>query len=139
MYSYRIRKVTVSNGIITTIAGTGMASATSDSGAATSISLNGPRGVATDSSGRVPFDPLLISFAYLRFISVVDNVYIADTGNHRIRKVTVSTGMMSTIAGSGSSSYNGDNYAATSASMYYPQGVALDSSGSHSISLLKLA
>ena len=56
-------------------------------------------------------------------------MYIADYGNHRIRKVTVSTGIISTIAGTGASSYSGDNGAATSAALYFPIGVALDVSG----------
>ena len=57
-------------------------------------------------------------------------MYIADTINMRIRKVTVSTGIISTIAGSSTSgSYSGDNGAATSATLYHPYGVALDASG----------
>ena len=57
-------------------------------------------------------------------------MYIADTYNHRIRKVTVSTGIITTIAGTGSASYSGDGGAATSAGLYYPYGVSLDSTGS---------
>ena len=56
-------------------------------------------------------------------------MYIADRGNHRIHKVTVSTGIITTIAGTGSTSYSGDNGAATSATLNYPSGVALDASG----------
>jgi hypothetical protein len=56
-------------------------------------------------------------------------MYIADTDNHRIRVVSATTGVISTIAGNGSYGYNGDDIAATSASLYYPLGVALDSSG----------
>ena len=57
-------------------------------------------------------------------------MYIADTDNSRIRKVTVSTGIITTIAGSSTSgSYSGDNGAATAATLYYPYGVALDASG----------
>ena len=58
-------------------------------------------------------------------------MYIADTeNNHRIRKVTVSTGIITTIAGSSTSgSYSGDNGAATSATLYYPSAVAVDASG----------
>ena len=61
--------------------------------------------------------------------SPLGNVYIADWGNNRIRKVTVSTGIITTIAGTGTGSYSGDGGAATSAALYYPGGVALDSSG----------
>ena len=56
-------------------------------------------------------------------------MYIADYVNQRIRKVTVSTGIISTIAGTGTSSYSGDNGAATSATLCNPWGVAVDASG----------
>jgi hypothetical protein len=56
-------------------------------------------------------------------------VYIADSSNHRIRKVTASTGIITTYAGTGTSSYSGDNGPATSAALYRPAGVALDTSG----------
>ncbi len=56
-------------------------------------------------------------------------MYIADGNNHRIRKVTISTGIITTIAGTGTSSYSGDNGAASSATLKYPRGVALDSAG----------
>ena len=56
-------------------------------------------------------------------------MYVGDWSNHRIRKVTVSTGIITTIAGTGTGTYSGDNGAATSATLYYPVGVALDASG----------
>ena len=61
-------------------------------------------------------------------------MYIADSTNQRIRKVTVSTGIITTIAGTGTAgtgsfSYSGDGGAATSATLNYPYGVAVDSSG----------
>ena len=56
-------------------------------------------------------------------------MYIADSNNHRIRKVTVSTGIITTIAGTGTNSFSGDNGAATSATLSSPSGVALDASG----------
>ena len=59
----------------------------------------------------------------------IGNVYIADSGHSRIRKVTVSTGIITTIAGTGSTTFSGDNGAATSATLNYPRGVALDASG----------
>ena len=62
-------------------------------------------------------------------MSTIGNVYIADYGNYRIRKVTVSTGIIITIAGTGTGSYSGDNGAATSATLNFPRGVVLDSSG----------
>ncbi len=99
-----IRKVT--NGIITTIAGTGKGGFSGDGGSATSAALNLPSSIAVDASG---------------------NLYIADAGNHRIRKI--STGLITTIAGNGNFGFAGDGAAATSASLYFPQGVAVDSSG----------
>ena len=58
-------------------------------------------------------------------------MYIGDSPNHRIRKVTVSTGIITTVAGTGSTSYSGDNGPATSAALYYPTGVSLDASGNY--------
>jgi sugar lactone lactonase YvrE len=107
--NHLIRKVTVSTGIITTIAGSGgTGSYSGDNGQATSATLNYPRGVALDSSG---------------------NVYIADTSNSRIRKVEISTGVIFTIAGTGSLSYNGDNGQATAVALNYPRAVDVDSAG----------
>ncbi len=104
---HRIRKVTVAN-IISTIAGTGTTTFSGDNGQATSATLYHPIGTAIDSSG---------------------NVYIGDQWHHRIRKVIVSTSIMTTIAGSGTEGYGGDGGQATSASLKYPCGVNLDSSG----------
>ncbi len=127
---HRIRKVTVSTGIITTIAGSSTSGGYSgDNGAATSATLNRPSGVTVDLSGSS-------LYVYLNtYVSsqqhYLDNVYIADRYNHRIRKVTVSTGIITTIAGSStSSSYSGDYDQATSATLNQPIGVALDTAGS---------
>ena len=62
-------------------------------------------------------------------MSNIGNVYIADAYNYRIRKVTVSTGIITTIAGTGTGSFSGDNGAATSAALNIPSAVAVDSSG----------
>ena len=56
-------------------------------------------------------------------------MHFADTDNHRIRKVTISTGIITTIAGTGTTTYSGDNGPATSATLYYPAGVTVDSAG----------
>ncbi len=56
-------------------------------------------------------------------------MYIADAFNHCIRKITVPTGIITTIAGTGAASFSGDNGAATSAKLYYPSGIVVDSSG----------
>ena len=105
--NHRIRKVDTS-GNISTVAGTGTSSFGGDGGAATSATLNSPRGVALDSSG---------------------NLYIADASNHRIRKVDATTGVISTVAGTGMSGFGGDSSAATSAMLQSPEGVVLDSAG----------
>ncbi len=109
-----IRKVTVSTGIITTIVGTGTSGYSGDGGLATSATISGPYDVAVDSSG---------------------NVFIADLGNQRIRKLTISTGILTTYAGSSSScgtSLIGDGGDATSAALCDPLGVAVDSIGQDS-------
>ena len=62
-------------------------------------------------------------------MSIIGNVYIADIYANRIRKVTVSTGIITTIAGRNYHGYSGDGGEATSATMYYPVGVAVDASG----------
>jgi len=103
-----VRKVTVGTGIITTFAGNGTYSFSGDGVPATDAQLAGPAGVAVDSSG---------------------NLYIADEGNRRIRKVTAATGFISTVAGDGGSGYNGDGELAIDATLNFPTGVAVDSSG----------
>ena len=90
------------------MAGTGSYGYSGDGGLATSALLSYPRGVAIDASG---------------------NIYIADTNNRRIRMVTKSTGIISTVAGTGSSGSSGDGGLATSAALYYPGGIAIDASG----------
>ena len=70
-------------------------------------------------------------------ILLSDNVYIADRGNNRIRKVTISTGIITTIAGStGPGGFSGDGGAATSAKLNGPYGVAVDSAGTFSFIFL---
>jgi trimeric autotransporter adhesin len=107
-HNHRIRMVTKSTGIISTVAGTVSYGYSGDGGLATSAALNLPRGVAIDASG---------------------NIYVADAGNNRIRMVTKSTGIISTVAGTGSYGYSGDGGLATSAALNYPYGVAIDASG----------
>jgi uncharacterized protein (TIGR03437 family) len=101
-YNNRIRKV--SNGVITTVAGNGTQGSSGDNGPATSAQLSGAMGIAVDSAG---------------------NVYVADSGN--IRKV--SNGVIATVAGNGTQGFSGDNGPATSAQLYIPWGVAVDSAG----------
>ena len=105
-YDQRVRKV-VTNGIITTVAGNGIASYSGDGGPATSASLYDPQGVAVDASG---------------------NLFIADSNNRRIRKVNAS-GIITTLAGNGGYGYSGDGGEATNAELNDPYGVAVSASG----------
>ncbi len=66
---------------------------------------------------------------YLSFY--LGNVYIADNDNNRIRKVTVSTGIITTVAGSATQGFSGDGGAATNAYLCFPIGVGVDTSGSN--------
>ncbi len=100
----RVRKI--SNGTITTVAGSGTPGFSGDGASATVGQLHNPSGIAVDSTG---------------------NLYIADSGNNRIRKVT--GGVISTVAGNGTAGFGGDNAAATSAQLYSPGGVAVASNG----------
>jgi trimeric autotransporter adhesin len=104
----RIRKVTKSTGIITTVAGDGTSTFKGDGGLATSAGLNYPRGIAVDASG---------------------NIYITDAMIGRVRMVTKSTGIITTVAGNGTKGYFGDGGPATLAGFYYPAGVAVDTLG----------
>ncbi len=94
--------------IITTIAGTGTGSYSGDGGQATSATINTPTGIDIDSAG---------------------NVYFNEFHNHRVRKITVSTGIISTYAGTGTASYSGDGGVASSAALNYPDGLCIDTSG----------
>ena len=105
--NHRIRKID-SAGIISTVAGTGRRGFAGDGGPAARAYLAYPSGVAADASG---------------------NIYIADSWNHRIRKVN-SSGSISTIAGIGEVGDNGDGGPALNAQLAYPAAVAADRSGS---------
>jgi sugar lactone lactonase YvrE len=114
----RIREVNATTGIITTFAGSGsgcsaQANSFGDGCAATSAVLSSPAAIALDGAG---------------------NLYIADTGNHRIRVVNSSTGVIQTVAGGGTgcaaqTDTLGDGCPATSAAISTPSGIAVDSSG----------
>jgi PKD repeat protein len=101
----RIRKVT--RGRITTFAGTGVAGFSGDGGPAAAAELNHPYGVAVDGGG---------------------NVYIADQNNHRVREVG-SDGVIRTIAGTGDAGFSGDGGPATKAQLNLPTAVAVDTRG----------
>jgi sugar lactone lactonase YvrE len=103
-YNAAIREV--SKGVITTVAGTGTPGFGGDSGLAPNAQLNNPYGLAVDSAG---------------------NLYVADTGGQRIRKV--SGGMIASVAGSGTPGFSGDGGPATSAQLDNPHGLAVDTAG----------
>jgi RHS repeat-associated protein len=164
-YNHRIRKVTASTGVISTVAGTGVPGFSGDGGAATSAKLYYPTGVAVDSAGNLyiaDFDndrirkvaastgiittvagngtwgytgdggtatSAEIDGGYSVAADASGNIYIADMYNARVRKVTASTGQISTVAGSATAGFAGDGGSATIAKLFYPAGVVLDTSG----------
>lgn len=104
---HRIRKVRP-DGIITSVAGTGSLGYNGDGIPATDARISSPTALAVDASG---------------------NIYIDDLGNYRIRKVNAATGLISTVAGTGTSGYNGDNMQATNAQLGGVQDVCVDKFG----------
>ena len=103
-----IRKVSPT-GIITPFAGTaGSPGFSGDNFPATNAQLNAPFSICTD---------------------IIGNVYIADAGNERIRKVSRATGVITTVAGNGLPGYSGDDSAATTARLKLPYGVTVDKKG----------
>ena len=106
--NHRIRRVDAASGRIATVAGNGSIGFSGDGGPATSASLTFPIGVGVDTAG---------------------NLFIADLGNHRIRRVDAASGRIATVAGNGSIGFSGDGGPATSASLRKPTGVAMDSAG----------
>ncbi|MFD8695475.1 NHL repeat-containing protein [Kitasatospora purpeofusca] len=105
-YNYRVRKVTP-DGTITTVAGTGTRGFDGDGGPAVRAALNLPQSVALDRAG---------------------NLYLADYGNKRVRRVTPD-GRITTVAGDGTEGSRGDSGPATSAQLNQPLGIAVDAHG----------
>lgn len=104
--AHRVRRI-ATDGSIAVVAGSGRAGFGGDGGPATAASLNLPTAIATDGRG---------------------NLYIADSDNHRIRRVDA-TGIISTYAGTGTAGFNGDAIFPTNARLNSPLGVATDSTG----------
>ena len=104
--NHRVREVKT-NGVIITVAGSGGYNYNGDGIPATNANINVPNGVAVDANG---------------------NLFIADDYNYRVREVGTN-GIITTVAGNGSSAYSGDGGPATNAGISYPTGLALDASG----------
>jgi uncharacterized protein (TIGR03437 family) len=106
----RIRRVSAADGKISTIAGTGVAGFSGDGGPATSalINLAYPATLALDAAG---------------------DLYFADRNNHRIRKITLGAGVITTVAGTGVAGFNGDGTAPAATALSFPTSVAFDSTG----------
>jgi len=102
------RVLKISNGTLIAVAGNGSRGPAGDGGPATGAQVFGPQGLALDSAG---------------------NLFIADTGNNKIRKISAQTGIITTVAGSGQQGYSGDNGAAKSAELNAPSAVAVDQAG----------
>ena len=103
----RVRRISPA-GVITTVAGDGVGRFAGDQGPASSASLDVPEDVAFDGAG---------------------NLYIADAGNNRVRKVD-SSGLISTLAGTGENGFSGDGGPATEAMLNFPWGLTTDFTGS---------
>jgi len=101
--NHLVRKMTVATGEIRTIAGTGHGRFSGDGGPAVAAELHDPAALALDDAG---------------------NVYIADQGNHRVRRVDAQTGLITTVAGVGEAMYNGDEMPAHEAGVAGPSGLA---------------
>ncbi len=106
-YTYVVRMVTASTGVITTVAGSAAYGFAGDNEAATSAKLSDIHGIAVDSTG---------------------NIYISDTTNARIRKVDTK-GIITTMAGTGVRGYSGDGAKASAAQLWFPGALAIDASG----------
>lgn len=107
--NHSVRKVSAETGVITSVAGTGRAAYAGDGGPARAAALNEPAAVALDDSRGL--------------------LYIADQGNHRVRRVNLRTGLVDTIAGSGDAGYDGDGGPAAKAALAGPSGLAVGAGG----------
>ncbi len=106
--NHRIRRVDAVSGLIATIAGVDHAGGGGDDGLATAAELSSPRGLAIDGVG---------------------NLFIADHDNHRVRRIDAATGVITTVAGTGTAGFGGDGGAATAAMLNGPYAVALEPDG----------
>ena len=107
-HNHRVRRVDAATGVITTVAGTGVAGSGGDNGPATAATLDLPVGLALDASG---------------------DLWIADARAHRIRNVDARTGVIDTVAGTGSEGDGGDGGPAVQAMLDTPTSLAVDADG----------
>jgi len=104
----RIRKINTNTGIITTIAGTGKKKSTKDGMLAKDTNLSNPLGLAIDKAG---------------------NLFYVDRGSNRVRKIEMSTNIVTTVAGIGKAGFSGDKGLAKKAKLANPTGIAFDKAG----------
>jgi sugar lactone lactonase YvrE len=104
----RIRKVDLTTGIISTVAGTGVTGFSGDGIEATKTELSNPLGLAFNNEG---------------------DLFVVDRGNNRVRKINISTGIITTIAGTGEEGYSGDGDLARNAKLSNPTGLAFNNEG----------
>ena len=107
--NHRIRRVDAATGVITTVAGNGEQGFSGDGGPAPQAGLSYPSCVFVDGAG---------------------NLFIADLGNHRIRRVDAATGVITTVVGNGERGFSGDGGPAIQARLVLPYGVFVDGAGS---------
>ena len=103
-----VRRVAAGTGIITTVAGNGSPGYTGNGGPATAARLKLPEDVAVDAAG---------------------NIYVADTGNHVIRRIAAGTGTITTVAGTSTPGFQGDGGPAAAARLNSPRGIVVASNG----------
>jgi hypothetical protein len=104
----RVVRVDAVTGILTLVAGNGVASSAGDGGPAAQASLNHPAAVVVDAVG---------------------NLYVSEAQGNRVRRIDAASGIITTYAGTGAGGWSGDGGPATSGTLYFPLGLALDSSG----------
>lgn len=106
--NHRVRRVDAQTGVMTTVAGTGQARFSGDGGPADQAALNEPAALVVDDAGQL---------------------YIADQSNNRVRMVDLKSGLIRTLAGTGSATYDGDGRPAAESSLAGPSGLALWAGG----------
>ena len=162
--NHRIRRVNAATGVITTVAGNGERGFSGDGGLATQAGLFTPRGLFVDGAGDLyiadggngrirrvdaatgvittvagldeeivgdggPATQAGLAIPYGLFVDGAGDLYIADSGNHRVRRVDAVSGVITTVAGNGEQGFSGDEGAATQARLAFPVGLFVDGAG----------